>query len=280
MLKIIMNIVIGICMFLFTSCKDRFNEKKEDSQNKVEKKPITFYNLAYQENYKKDNIKSTLKHAKDAYILVDVFDDDFVDNISKLKENNNQISGYISVGTGEDYRDDFSALKPYLTSKEWSEWEGEFYISKLNNTVLSIMKKRIDKMSKLGIDWVEFDNMDWLTNETRKKFKLKATVNDARTYLNTLCDYVHSKGMKCMAKNIVNGFENFDGVTYESYSKEKNWWDKKGTNHFIADNKLVMINHYKEKDCKKVYKEYQKLYGKNKFLFICEDIKSKRYKHF
>ena len=44
---------LSICVFLFTSCRDWFNEEKESTKRKIEKKPMVVYNLAYQENYKK-----------------------------------------------------------------------------------------------------------------------------------------------------------------------------------------------------------------------------------
>jgi hypothetical protein len=283
---------IGLCSLLGctniddkSDIDERQNESPKESSIKEEVKIghtiKSVYNQAYQENYKKDNIKSIIENAQDSYILVDPFDDIEIEKyISKLKANHNLVAGYISVGTGEEFRNDYKALKPYLTKKSWPDWPDEYYISETKTGVLDIMKNRIDKMASWGIDWVEFDNMDWLTTETRKKFKLTSTVKESRDYVNALCDYTHSKGMKCMAKNTTEGFENFDGVTYESYHKEKNWWDTKGTKDFLNNNKLVIINHYKESNCKKVYEEYKEYYSNNKILFICEDSKVKKYKHY
>jgi hypothetical protein len=275
---------IGLCSLLGCTNVDDKSEVTQtniETEVNVEDNLESVYNQAYQENYKKDQIEHIVKKAKNSYVLVDAFDDIDISKYSaKLKKNNNQIAGYISVGTGENFRDDYKSLKPYLTKKSWEEWPDEYYISETKTGVLAIMKKRIDKMANLGIDWVEFDNMDWLTTETRKKFKLTSTVKESQEYVNELCDYTHSKGMKCMAKNSTKGFENFDGVTYESYHKEKNWWDKEGTKEFLANNKLVIINHYKESNCKKVYDEYKKYYSSDKLLFICEDSKAKKYKHY
>ena len=275
---------LGVCALLgCTNVDDKSEVKKTDVKTKTAVKDNikSVYNQAYQENYKKDHIEHIVKKAKNSYILIDAFDEIDISKYSaKLKKNNNQIAGYISVGTGENFRNDYKSLKPYLSKKSWSDWPDEYYISETNKAVLDIMKKRINKMANWGIDWVEFDNMDWLTNETRKKFKLTSTVKESQEYINKLCDYTHSKGMKCMAKNSTKGFENFDGVTYESYHKEKNWWDKEGTKEFLNNNKLVIINHYKESNCRKVYEEYKKYYNSKKILFICEDSKAKKYKHY
>jgi len=142
------------------------------------------------------------------------------------------------------------------------------------------MKERINKMATWGVDWVEFDNMDWLDEESRVKYGLTATVTEAKAYINALCDYTHAKGMKCMAKNTVDGFESFDGVLYESYSHEKNWWDTAGTTSFLNAGKLVIINHYEESDCDGVYAEYKAFYNSENISFICEDVATQKYKHY
>jgi len=242
--------------------------------------PRAVFNQAYQENYQPDSIAEIIAEAKDAYVLVDPFDADVVSQISEIKIKNNSIGGYISAGTGEIYRDDFSELEPYLSSEAWEDWDDEFFVSETTTGIVSIMKKRIDKMATWGLDWVEFDNMDWLDDESRNNYHLKATVAEAKNYINTLCDYTHSKGMKCMAKNTVNGFENFDGVLYESFSSNKNWWNREGTQKFLDENKLVIINHYNERNCDSVYNAYKSYYKSKNISFICEDVALKKYKHY
>ena len=241
-------------------------------------KPV--YNQAYQENYKADTIEEILENATNAYVLIDPFGNKVYQYVARIKAGNNQVAGYISAGTGEEWRKDFSALKPYLSSKEWPQWEGEYFVSETITGILNVMKKRIDKMAAWGLDWVEFDNMDWLGEETRVTYGLKATIAEANAYINALCDYTHAYGMKCMAKNMVEGFENFDGVLYESFSDDKNWWDSKGTQRFINAGKRVIINHYDESDCEGVYAWYKRLYRTEKLSFICEDTALKKYRHF
>jgi len=242
--------------------------------------PFAVYNQAYQENYAEDSIDDILANAKDSYVLVDPFGENVVEHIANIKSKGNEVAGYISVGTGEDWRDDFPALESYLTTKVWPQWKGEYFVSETITGILPIMKERINKMATWGLDWVEYDNMDWLDEESRVKYNLSATVTEAKVYINALCDHTHSKGMKCMAKNTVDGFESFDGVLYESYSHEKNWWDTDGTKRFLNAGKLVIINHYKEADCDGVYAEYKTLYGSDKISFICEDVATQKYKHY
>jgi len=267
-------------VFLVVGCGS--SVKKDDLNNisPVNHKPVAVYNQAYQENYAADSITDIIAHAKDAYVLIDPFEDNVFQDIPKIKTHNNQVAGYISAGTGEDWRDDFNDLKPYLTTKEWPQWKGEYFVSETTTGILTVMKKRIDKMADWGLDWVEFDNMDWLDEESRVTYELNATVEEAQTYINALCNYTHSQGMKCMAKNTVDGFAQFDGVLYESYHDEKNWWDTEGTKNFLTAGKLVIINHYNESDCDAVYVEYKNFYNTEKLSFICEDIATKKYKHY
>ena len=238
------------------------------------------YNQAYQENYSADSIEEILEDAKNAYVLVDPFVNNIDQYISAIKLNNNEVAGYISVGTGEDWRSDFSSLQPFLTTIVWSEWAGEYYVSQTTTGILDVMKRRIDTMAYWGLDWVEFDNMDWLDEETKLTYNLVATKEEAKFYVNALCDYAHSKNMKCMAKNTVDGFENFDGVLYESYDNEKNWWDTQGTRDFLSAGKPVIINHYNEIDCDGVYTGYKQYYHSDAISFICEDKITKKYKHY
>ena len=247
-------------------------------EQKTLPKPV--YNQAYQENYKADTIEEILEQARDAYVLIDPFPDDIYRSIPAIKKHGNQVGGYISVGTGEIWRDDFDALKPYLSSKEWSQWEGEYFVSETTTGILDVMKRRIDKMAMWGVDWVEFDNMDWLDEETRKTYGLKVSEAEAKAYINTLCAYAHTKMMKCMAKNTVEGFSDFDGVTYESYHDGKNWWDTEGTHRFLTEEKLVIINHYSESDCEGVYAWYKYFYHTDQLSFICEDVSLRKYRHF
>ena len=250
------------------------------TQTQDSQKSIPIYNQAYQENGAPDTIAEILHEARHAYVLVDPFEENVTAHIASIRANDNEVAGYISAGTGEKWRDDFDQLKPYLTSKSWPEWPDEFFVSEVQTGILPVMKKRIDKMAAWGLDWVEFDNMDWLDEENRKKYSLNATPSEATSYINALCTYTHAKGMKCMAKNTVEGFETFDGVLYESYDTNKDWWDHAGTQEFLKAGKLVIINHYHESDCDAVYAEYKALYHSDAISFICEDITQLKYRHY
>lgn len=241
---------------------------------------VCVYNHAYQENYDPDPLSLILSEAQDSYILVDPYEGVTATDITTIKANNNQVGAYISIGTGENWRDDYSELKPYLVSKQWGEWDGEYFVNETTTGIVDVLKKRIDWLAEIGCEWVEFDNMDWVfDDDLRSEYQFEVTIAEGIAYSNTLCDYVHSKGMKCMAKNTTEGVSQFDGVLYESYTDDKNWWDTSGAKDFLGAGKLVIINHYGESQCNKVYADYLEYYGDG-LSYICEDEALKAYQHY
>ena len=242
---------------------------------------LPIYNQAYQENFEPDSLEVIRQEAEDAYVLLDPFNHPEVPNaIDALHAKGNSLSAYISIGTGEAWRDDFEELQPYLSTQMWKEWEGEYYLSVISPEVVEVMHRRIDQIAQWGFDWIEFDNMDWYSEETKAQYHLTLTQEEADAYVHELCDYTHQKGMQCMAKNRLKGFEAFDGITYESSPQIFNWWDHQATQSFLDAHKLVIINHYNESNCDLVYADYQAYYQTQGISFICEDIHLKTYRHY
>lgn len=264
-----------ITVAFVSCCKEKISDKPLGGANS-----ISIYNEAYQENYDSDNITEILETAVNGYVLLDPYIEGNNSAITEIQANGNEVGAYISIGTGEDWRSDYNQLKPYLVDKEWGSWPGEYFVDVTNTGLLDVMKVRIDSIAVWGYNWVEFDNMDWaFDDKNRSKYDISATAEQVITYYTALCDYVHSKGMKCMAKNTVKSGSNFDGVLYESYRNEKDWWDSDGTSEFLSANKLVIINHYDECKCNTAYQEYLDIYG-NGLSFICENKKLKKYVHY
>lgn len=271
-LSLISTLILGL--FIVACNKD--DEIKPTGNDQA--KPI--YNQAYNENYNADNINDIIEDAHGAYVLVDPFMNGIDEKIPLIKANNNEVGGYISIGTGENWRDDFNEMQPFLVSTQWDEWEGEFFVKETTTGIIDIMKTRIDKLTTWGCDWVEFDNMDWFFDaETVNTYGINVTEEEGIAYYKELCSYAHSKGLKCMAKNHVIEAEDFDGVLYESYHNEKDWWNHEGAQSFLDAGKLVIINHYNEPQPNSVYAEYIELYN-NGISYICESSKEKRYIHY
>ena len=268
-------ITVTALLFVLLSCKKDDPVKPSGSNNTK-----AVYNHAYQENYENDKIDDIIANASNAYVLIDPYEDDANTRIDEIKAKGNELGGYISIGTGEDWRADWEQIKPFCVTKQWGSWPGEYFIDVTNTGVVDVMKARIDQLESWGCDWVEFDNMDWAFDEKAKsKYGFNATENDAITYYNELCDYVHSKGMKCMAKNTVRDGSGFDGALYESFSNDKDWWDHAGAKSFLDAGKLEIVNHYNEKQPNKVYQEYIDLYNAD-ISYICESKKEKKYIHY
>ena len=184
---------------------------------------------------------------------------------------------YISVGTCENWRSDYDAMRAHCTSTEWAEWEGEFFVSDVDG-IEPFMHARIDQMSTWGCDMVEFDNMDFADDEEQSdRFGLDVTPDQAIAYNQGLCEYVHTSGMQCMAKNLRHG-ASFDGGTFESYSDERDWWEHDDLQSFVDEGDLAVIFHYDESNCDSVALWYRQRYGAG-VSFLCEDRAVEGYRH-
>ena len=255
--------------------------KNEDDEIAEGNMITSAYNQAYQENFEKDKIEHILKNANNSYVLLDPFSiSDISEYIYEIKSKNNELSAYISIGTGEKWRDDFEEMMPFLVKKQWGEWEGEYFVDHTKTGVIEVIKKRIDKIAEMGFDWIEFDNMDWaFDDDKRNEYGFEVTDIESIEYYNILCNYAHQKGLKCMAKNLTKDIEGFDGVTFESYSNHKDWWSEDELKEIIARDKVVLIVHYNEINSDEVYKYYNDIYGES-ILFMSEDVDTKRYIHY
>lgn len=251
-----------------------------------------FFNLAYEENNFIDNTVYTLSTARNCYVLIDSSNfnnaESTIGYINKLKQFNNTVGCYMSVGTIENWRQDYKQFVPGVdyVKKTWNEWPGEHFIAGDKNSkptlhTVSLMKKRIDEFSKLGCDYVEMDNMD--IDSSNKYTNIKT--HNMRMYNKILCNYMHTKSLKCMAKNTGPSDTDdnlFDGLSVESYKNLKNWWGEKHALNFTLNSKLFMISHYKQPtvdSCMNIWKEYKIIYNST-FGFACSQYETKHYIHF
>lgn len=237
------------------------------------------YNHAYQENYETDTVTNILNSAVNSYVLLEA-DEVTEEDIAAIKKNNNVVSAYISIGTAEKWRDDFSSLKAYSTQNQWAEWQDEYFIQNLHYYVIETMKKRIDKVADMGFDWVEFDNMDFAFDDVNQiRYGIHVPKDDAVKYYQSLCHYAHEKGLKVMAKNTFRDIDNFDGITLESYDYLFNWWSNDDLVSWLNTGKLALVVHYDDENPPQTYLSYKDTYGEH-LLIIIESKILKSYVHF
>ena len=243
-------------------------------------RPFPVWNQAYQENHEPDALADVLAGARGAYVLLDPFaeppPEGWAATVAALQANGNEVGAYMSIGTGEDWREDFDALRPYLVTMPWDEWGGEYFVTSTAGA-LPLMAARIDRVAAWGFDWVEFDNMDWAYDDgSRQAYGFATTVEEGVAYYRALCDHAQAAGVRCMAKNVTEGAEAFDGVIYESYPDDMGWWDEAGGVAFARAGKPVIVVHYGEADCAGVRDRYRAIYGAA-LSFLCEDASLRRY---
>jgi hypothetical protein len=243
--------------------------------------PMCVWNEAYQENYAPDTVAEILAGARNCYVLVDPFASaDARAAIGPMHQSGNTVGCYISVGTCEDWRDDFAAMKPYCVSQQWGDWPGEYFVDRTDPALVALMEARIDKMASWDCDLVEFDNMDFAFDSAyRSQYGITATAAQGEAYNQTLCAYAHGKGMGCMAKSSAQGAADFDGLTVESSQADMDWWTPADMQGMLSSGKIGIVVHYDETDCASLLAHYQSEYG-SKLSFICEDRALKKYRHF
>lgn len=240
--------------------------------------PVCVFNHAYQENTEADSLETILASARGCYVLVDPFEADAGTQVAAIAALGNQVGCYVSVGTCEDWRDDFDALRPACATRQWGAWAGEYFVSD-TAAALPPMKARFDAMAAWGCEWVEFDNMDWAEDDSAvARYDLQVDATSGAAYNRELCAHARSLGMRCMAKNTALGAEDFEGGTFESYPDDLDWWDRAALARHVDAGQLAVVVHYDERDCESVALWYRQRYGSG-VSFLCEDPRVGGYVH-
>ena len=105
---------------------------------------------------------------------------------------------YISVGTAENWRPDYSQFPKSAIGGADPGWSGENYIDFRNATVVSIMEARIAMCASKGFDAIETDN-DETYQYGNTGFPLMKAEQEA--YEMTLSGYAHGHGLAVWGKN-------------------------------------------------------------------------------
>lgn len=119
-------------------------------------------------------------------------------DIAALKARGVRTVCYISVGTAEDFRDDWPDFPPAVLGPELPDWPGERYLDIRDRAaILPIMLRRMERCAAKGFDAVEPDNMDLYDNEVG--FPISRSHQLA--YLRDLAGMAHGLGLAIAQKN-------------------------------------------------------------------------------
>ena len=121
--------------------------------------------------------------------------------IEEIKAQNKLVLCYISVGSAEEYRDDYKEFPESVLGETLDEWPGERWLDIRDEKVFEIMKARIEVAQQHGCQGIDPDNIDGYANDSG--FPLE--VGDTMDYLKKIADEVHSRGM-------LIGMKNADGI--------------------------------------------------------------------
>ena len=115
---------------------------------------------------------------------------------------------YLSVGTAEEYRDDYAELvaideaeraagREPILGDAYPEWPDERWLNpRAADAFFHVMEARLDLCRDKGFTWVELDNMDGYDNETG----LSLSADDVETYVRDLIDAARDRGLSPIHK--------------------------------------------------------------------------------
>lgn len=241
------------------------------------------HNLAYQEHFAPDALRPTLSEAADCYVLLDPDESGAAEAIAALHDRGNVVGCYTSVGTCEDWRDDWEATAPSCVETPWGDWPGEHFVDSPDAALVAAMEDRLARFATLGCDLVEFDNMDWAHDpENVRDYGISASESEAEAYVGALCETTRALGMDCMAKNSTDGLTGPAGGTFESFADEQDWWTHGHLAGVLEDGGIGLVVHYGEPDaeaCDAVFETYLDRYGP-RLSFLCEHRAARGYRHY
>ncbi len=68
-------------------------------------------------------------------------------DLMDLHAKGNTVGCYASVGTCEDWRDDYGDMAASCVDKAWAAWEGEYFVDQVDDALLAVMQARFETMA-------------------------------------------------------------------------------------------------------------------------------------
>lgn len=168
--------------------------------------------------------------------------------IEELKAQNKLVLCYVSVGTAENYRDDYKEFPEIVLGNPLGDWPDEKWLDIRDERVFEIMKARIEVAQENGCQGIDPDNIDGYANESG--FDPSLEVGDTMDYLKKIADEVHSRGM-------LIGMKNADGIV-ETAKNDNTTDEYKFINEYMDFSVTEECYRYTECDKYSIFTELKK----------------------
>ena len=151
---------------------------------------------------------------------------------------------YISAGSAENWRNDFSEFPNSVVGNSYDGWAGEWWLDTRNISALApIMRKRMDECAAKGFDAIDPDNVNGHVNNTG----FPISRQDAIEYIRWLANEAHARGMAFSLKNseslVADLVADIDMMQSESCFR---WGNCANASRLSAANKPVFAVEYQE----------------------------------
>ncbi len=118
--------------------------------------------------------------------------------INTLKSRGKKVMCYISVGSLENWRSDFSAFPDDVIGNDYTGWPGEAWLDVSNIAALApLLRARLDQCQSKGFDGIDADNVNGYANNTG----FEISKSHAIRFIKWLAVESHSRGLAFSLKN-------------------------------------------------------------------------------
>lgn len=140
----------------------------------------------------------------DTSVDVQMYDIDMFESskslVTALHAAGRNVACYVSGGSIENWRPDFSSFPASVVGNKLDGWAGERWLDVRKRGVLRpIMQARVDLCASKGFDAIEFDNVDAWSQNTG----FDVTKTDQLKYNVMLANLAHAAGLSAALKNDV-----------------------------------------------------------------------------
>ena len=251
--------------FLLASCQ---NSSEKPAKSSTSEESVSSFDVGVFLGESSKNVDKLVAY-KSVAIDLDEFDQS---SIRKLKENNVEIYGYLSIGSLERYRSYYDEFKE-STIMPYENWPDEWWMDVTNLDWQEHIKSEANRLSSLGADGLFMDNFDifYIVNEEfecsetykqnvysacktmltdLEQTSLKLMINSGTDFLEALHDESSPllKGIEVYAQECVfSSIKDYENNIFEKQNEE----DKKyylSIVSFMKENSKILFIEYTKDD--------------------------------